>query len=103
LSLLRASRSWRLRATMSRPEQNAASSPTARSGLRLFTEGFDTRGLKEAKAPAGGVSLVRARALGDVHQSFKIGRTSTDPPSLKIGQPFESSTALSIVAASIST
>jgi hypothetical protein len=50
---------------LARPEQNTASPRTARSGLRLFTEGFDTRGLKEAKALAGGVSLVSARALGD--------------------------------------
>jgi hypothetical protein len=29
----------------------------------------------------------------DVHQNFMIGRTSTDPPSSKIGQPLENSTA----------
>jgi hypothetical protein len=37
-------------AALARPRQAAASSRTARSGLRWFTEGFDTLDLKEAKA-----------------------------------------------------
>ena len=38
------------RAPLARPGQGAASARTARSGLRLVYEGFDTRDLKEAKA-----------------------------------------------------
>ena len=49
-------KSWELSAAMSlarlwpRPGQAAASARTARSGLRWFTEAFDTLDLKEAKA-----------------------------------------------------
>jgi hypothetical protein len=38
------------RAALARPGQCAASARTACAGLRVFTEGFDTRDLKEAKA-----------------------------------------------------
>ena len=69
-SLLRASGSWQLRATksMARLWRDLSKTQQARELLALVygcSLKVSIRGLKEAKALAGGVSLVSARALGD--------------------------------------